>query len=388
MKIWILTSGFGSGHRSAAQALAEEYADRGHTVVVSDIVELLYPRTAKGIYAFFSRVICRHSWLYHFLNQFGRKNYTPTKTAPILQKELDRICPDQIITTWSGCGRKLGKVTVPVHVCITDLGVHTGWIYPPAASYWVATREVAEKLEGLHVAAEKIRIRGIPVQKKFRYLPEKPLTHKTRQLLIMGGGLGIIPWVDDFLQSIRGMPGVSVTVVAGNNRKLYERLQREYPWVHTVGYVQNMEQYLAQADFLLSKPGGISLFESIYAVTPYIAMYPAYEHELENAQFLEKRQIGLVVRPGESACWKLRTLLADEERCRSYQYNMLRLKQEIEESRMRFEEAAAYGHLCDIDGHCPVWGVCAVGSGHHRPCAVEKSAPYPLPQRKHPVPHL
>ncbi len=389
MMIWILTSGFGSGHRSAAQALAEEYRRKGDTVVVSDIVELLYPRKAKLIYAFFSRVICRNSWLYNFLNQFGRGRYESRKTSSALQKEMDRLRPNQIITTWSGCGRKLGKVPIPVHVCITDLGAHTGWIYPYAASYWVATREVAEKLEKLNVAAEKIHVRGIPVQEKFRCLPEKAILHKTKQLLIMGGGLGIIPWVDDFLQNIKGMPGVSVTVVAGNNQKLYDRLQREYPWVHTVGFVHNIDQYLAQADFLLSKPGGISLFESIYATTPYIAMNPAYEHELENADFIKKKQIGLVIHTGESVYWKIKVLLANEELCRTYQTNMVQLRREIEQSRIRFEEElTAYAHpnlYCDP---CSICGVSSSGYRHNDDFSTKESPLYGLPSRESAVPNL
>ena len=338
MKLWILTSGFGNGHRSAAEALAEEYRRKGHTVVVSDIVELLYPKQANLIYYLFSRVICHHSWLYNTLNQFGRGSYESPKTPGVLQTALDDIRPDAIITTWSGCGRKLGKLSVPVHVCITDLGVHTGWLYPYAQSYWVATQEVAEKLEKLGVASETIQVRGIPVQEKFRCLPEKNALHKTKQLLIMGGGLGIIPWLDELLQNIKELPDMSITVVTGKNQQLYAKLTQEYPRVHTVGFVHNIDQYLTQADFLISKPGGISLFESIYAATPYIAMYPAYEHELENATFIEKKEIGLVVRAGENACWQIKELMADEERCRTYQANMLQLKREIEQKRMRFEE--------------------------------------------------
>ncbi len=345
MKLWILTSGFGNGHRSAAEALAEEYRRKGHTVVVSDIVELLYPKQAKLIYGLFSRVICRHSWLYNTLNQFGRSAYESPETPDALQTALDNIRPDAIITTWSGCGRKLGKLSVPVHVCITDLGVHTGWLYPYVQSYWVATQEVAEKLEMLGVAPEKIQIRGIPVKEKIQCLTEKSTLHTTKQLLIMGGGLGIIPWLDGLLRDIDGLPNVSITVVTGKNQKLYEKLIREYPRVHTVGFVHNIDHYLAQADFLISKPGGISLFESIYAATPYIAMYPAYEHELENADFIEKKQIGLVIHAGESACRSIKELLADEQRCRTYRANMVQLKREIEQSRMRFEEEfAVYGH--------------------------------------------
>ncbi len=387
MMIWILTSAFGSGHRSAAQALAEEYRHKGHTVVVSDIVELLYPRQAKLIYSFFSRVICRNSWLYNFLNQFGRGRYESRKTSSALQKSIDLLHPDLIITTWSGCGRKLGKISIPVHVCITDLGVHAGWIYPYATSYWVATHEVAEKLAKLNVVAEKIHVRGIPVREKFRCLPEKTILHHTKQLLIMGGGLGIMPWLDEFLQNIKGMPGVSVTVVTGNNQKLYNRLQRKYPWVRTVGFVHNIDQYLAQADFLLSKPGGISLFESIYAATPYIAMYPVYEHESENAAFIEKKQLGLVIHTGENAYWKVKQLLANEELFHAYQTNMVRLRHEIEESRMCFEEEfIVHAHQNLYFDPCCICGAPSFGCCHNTHFSTKKSPLCSLLSRESTVP--
>ena len=389
MKIWILTSGFGSGHRSAAEALAEAERSKGHTVVVSDIVELLYPRQAKLIYAFFRRVICKNSWVYNFLNQFGRKEYETATISPNLQKEMDRICPDQIITTWSGCGRKLGKVPVPVHVCITDLGVHTGWLYPYATSYWVATREVAEKLKGMNIADEKIQIRGIPVREKFRCLPQKSVLHKTKQLLIMGGGLGIIPWLDEFLQESKGMPDVRITVIAGKNHSLYKRLIRVYPWVHTVGFVQNIDQYLAQADLVLSKPGGISIFESIYAATPYIAMYPAYEHELENADFIERERIGLTIHAGESVYWKIKALLANEELCRTYKSNTVRLRQKTEESRMHFEkEFTVYAHQNLYGDACRVCGVSSTRSRHNPDFSIQKSPLWGLPNWEGVVPDL
>ena len=338
MKLWILTSGFGNGHRSAAEALAEEYRSQGETVAVSDIVELLYPNQTQRIYHLFGRVICRHSWLYNALNHFGRNTCTSPRTHAVIEKELAHICPDQIITTWSGCGRKLGKIPVPVHVCITDLGVHPGWIYPHAEDYWTGTQEAAQQLMQLGISPDKIHIRGIPVKECFRCLPKKASMKKTKHLLIMGGGLGIIPWLKKLLPEISNLPDVKITVIAGKNQQLYDELKREYPDVQTVGFVHNMDQYLSQADFLISKPGGISLFESIYAATPYIAMYPSYKHELENAGFIEKKGIGLVICRGEDACHQIQKLLSDEKRCLSYQAGMVQLRHEIEESRMRFKE--------------------------------------------------
>lgn len=339
MKVWILTSGFGNGHFSAAKALEEEYRQKGHAVVVSDIVRLLHPKKATVIYAVFSRCICKISGIYNLANRVGRKTYHNPKTPKILKKELERIRPDLIITTWSGCGRKLGKLDVPVCVCVTDVGVHAGWVYPYTAAYFVATEDTAEKLSGFGVPDEKIHVRGIPLKGEFHRLPDKiEAEHRTeKHLLIMGGGLGIIPWLDCLLREMEHMPDVKITVIAGKNRALYQKLKQDYPFVETVGFVDHVSRYLADADFLISKPGGVSLFESIYATTPCIAMCPAYEHELENAAFIEKYQIGTVVWQQELAYKQIAELLADEQRCQRYKRNVVRKKREIERSRLENE---------------------------------------------------
>ena len=74
-----------------------------------------------------------------------------------MQKAFEEIQPDVIITTWSACARMIGSVSVPIYVCITDLGVHEGWIAPHVQGYFVATQDVAEKLIGMGVEKRKIR---------------------------------------------------------------------------------------------------------------------------------------------------------------------------------------------------------------------------------------
>lgn len=331
MNVWILTSGFGSGHASVAKALEEDYRRQGHSVEVSDVVRLVYPKQADGIYEGFRRYICRSGKVYTWVNHFGRNAYLCGDTHPALQREMARIRPDLIVTTWSGCGRKLGKTAVPVHVWITDVGVHPGWLYPEAAAYFVATEEVRERLLRLGVAAEKIRVRGIPVKHAFRCLPDKePAERPDKHLLVMGGGLGVIPWLEGLLQELAAAPHVKITVIAGKNQKLCEKLRRHYPSVETVGYVDDVPRYLAQADFLVSKPGGVSLFESIYATTPCIAMCPAYQHERENAAFIEKHDIGMVVPQAKTAGAQILRLLNDPDRCRRYQENVVRMKHALE----------------------------------------------------------
>ncbi len=338
MKVWILTSGFGSGHRCAADALAEEYRCMGHTVEISDVVQLLYPNQAERIYEVFRRVICRHGRLYNAINRIGRGTYEGRKSAAAVQRELERIRPDRVVTTWSGCGRKLGRLEIPVHICITDVGVHAGWLYPHAECYLVAGTETAGQLMNLGISPERIRIRGIPIREEVRGLAEKRGMQKEKHLLIMGGGLGLIPWLEELLRGFALHPELRITVITGKNQPLLEKIRAEYPWVQATGFVDRIQDYLAAADVVISKPGGVSLFESIYATTPYVAMHPVYQHEMENAGFIEENQIGMVIRRRTDACGQILQLLADESRYRSYQTHMAQMKRNMEDGRRQWQE--------------------------------------------------
>lgn len=329
MKVWIITSQFGQGHYSAAKSLEEELTEQGHEVVVSDIITLMYPTLSQGIYHVFNHIICRHAMLYNFINEFGRNPKNQQHQRPsTVDQALKAIAPDLIITTWSACARILGHCSVPVYICITDIGVHTGWIATHAQGYLVATKEVKKKLLDLGVSAEKIHIHGIPVKKVFKKSYHKANTSK--RLLIMGGGLGILPWIEQALEELSLYSNVNITVIAGKNKKLYNKISKKYPSVTVVGFTPHVYLYLREADLLVSKPGGVSLFESIYTETPCITVFPEYKHEIENAQFISTCNIGETIWQGQPVGSHIIRLLENEHQLKQYQFNMSKIKQEIE----------------------------------------------------------
>lgn len=328
MKIWIVTARFGQGHFSAARSLEEKYKARGYEVVVSDVIELLYPFGASMVYGAFNHIICRNAAIYNFLNEFGRNPDKEVLPAKQLKEAFDEIQPDAVITTWSACARMLGSLPVPTFVCVTDLGVHAGWVAPHVQGYLVATQSVADQLVEMKVPEGKIHISGIPVKKVFETLAPEPKT--TKKVLIMGGGLGILPWVDSLLKELSEHPEIKITVIAGRNRKLYRKLYQRYPSATIIGFTSKVAEYLAQADLLVSKPGGVTLFESIYAETPCLAVFPSYKHEIENAKLIQTREIGDVVWQGESLCDGILKALENEEKRCLWQKNMQEMKTQLQ----------------------------------------------------------
>ena len=294
MKIWILSSKFGQGQWSVAEALKEKYETQGHRVIISDVVALAYPKTYHLIYRIFNDIISRNSAIYNFVNTFGRKSGKVKKASRLVRQAYAEVSPDMVITTWSAAACMLGEADVPLTVCVTDFGVHPGWVAENASGYIVADDELKEKLVDFGVSQKIICTYGIPVKNKFHSIQTKPLY--SSNVLIMGGGLGICPWIDELLSQLTLHQSLSISVITGNNKKLYKRLVQNYPTIEVVGYTEQIELYMARSAVIVSKPGGVSLAESMAVKVPFIAMYPSYEHELENAAYIEKHHIGSIIR--------------------------------------------------------------------------------------------
>ncbi len=327
MKIWILTASFGQGHMSAAKALQEKYEENGHTAIIGDVISLRYGVLSKLIYAIFNNIICRNASVYNFLNEFGRNPKKKPSGSRRLQNIFRKIKPDVVVSTWSACARMLGPVSVHTLVHITDLGVHSGWIAPHVSCYFVATERVAKKLTEMKVPEEKIQISGIPVKKEFENL--SPYPEKNREVLVIGGGLGIFPWVNTLLKDLIKYPDIHISVIAGNNPRLFRLLSRRYPTATIFGYTKKVPDLLVKTDLLITKPGGITLFESIYAQTPCLAAYPSYKHEIENAKFIAEQKIGIVAWKGEPLTERVLQCLNDTEARKVFRENMGKLKEQF-----------------------------------------------------------
>lgn len=76
------------------------------------------------------------------------------------------------------------------------------------------------------------------------------------------------------------------------NQKLYDRLAGRYDNIEVVGFTDRVYDYMAQSDLLLSKPGGITLFESIFAELPMLAWEPFWSRRRRMPGALEERGLG------------------------------------------------------------------------------------------------
>lgn len=205
------------------------------------------------------------------------------------------------------------------------------WITPQTDAYLAPTKEVKENLVRNGARPEQIFVTGIPVRQQF--LGEVPKRDKEqKKILIMGGGLGIIPNLDQLMQMLHRMPGITATVITGKNRKAYEAFQGKYEDIEVLGYTENISKYMKEADLVITKAGGITLFELIHCQVPLFVIHPFLEQEVNNARYAQNMGIAKVIWNKNSNFLQiLEEFLSDGRQWEQMAENISRAKDEIME---------------------------------------------------------
>lgn len=347
MKICILTGKFGMGHFTAAKAIKQQLdCSLDAEVEIIDWLQYASPRFADKYYAFYTFLVNKggdfyNSWYRFFENK--KSNKKPELSHYFLwcfSKFMEDKNPDLIISTLPLCSQIVShykeKTTckIPLVTCVTDITGHSEWINKNTDIYLVGSQTVKEKFIEKGVLPDNIYETGIPVRLDF--INDTPSDIKETQstkknILIMGGGLGMLPENPEFYEGLDLLPNVKITVITGKNQKLFQLLSGRYQNIKVFGFIENICDYMKQADLIITKPGGITTFEAIHTELPIVALNPLLQQEIYNAQYIQDMQIGTVVRGNSEQCLEDITNLLDYGKLEDYKCNLRRIKNHLED---------------------------------------------------------
>lgn len=349
MKILILTGKFGLGHWSASQSLRQQLMHDlpDAEVRVEDMLSYALPKLSEVMYKGFDLMVSHGSLLFNLY--YGHTSQgSPDAKPPFEELFLDKLAellegerPDVVIATHPLCAQLISQLKsryaldLPLITCITDISSHPEWINRYTDCYLVPDGKVLDGLTEKGVDPAAVCVTGIPVREEFRRLSPgsgKNGKERRRELLIMGGGLGLLPRSQAFYQALNSLPDTHTTIITGHNRRAYERLRGRWEHIEVLGFTARVWEYMSKADLIVSKPGGITLFEAIYAQVPILTWPPSLAQECSNADWLAAKGIGWVAEKGETA-EDIRILLQDRRRLSEASRRMGQLKK-----RMRTEQ--------------------------------------------------
>ncbi|HEX2207315.1 MAG TPA: hypothetical protein VHG93_06505 [Longimicrobium sp.] len=314
--VLIVSAANGTGHIRAAEAMREALAARDPALQVEH-VELLSiaPPWVRAFYgSLFEKMVTRVPRLWKEIYRFtDGSSHNRAHWGPVAHRTLFRefrrllrsgpwrVClcthflPAQLAAGRSGLP--------PFGLVITDFGLHRFWVQRGAVRNFVATERMAMDLRRRGIRRTRIEVTGIPIAPGFAHAPPREAARAELGLapdrpvaLVMGGGLGI--GVDEgaaaALQATH--PDVQIVAICARNEAARVRLTAlgvPPERLHVYGTVCGMERFLAAADVVAGKPGGLTVSETLAVGRPLLLTRPIPGAEEVNTRAVVEEGAGL-----------------------------------------------------------------------------------------------
>ena len=323
-KILITYATAGIGHKKAACAIKKAYDEMGRRDTEVTVIDALdyTPDFFKWSYLqLYLLAVNKLSTLW------GISYYlTDNKVLNVVIAQLRRVNnwlnsrrferylidtkPDVIISTHFFASEVIADLKARALIgsslitVVTDYRLHAWWVVKPTDTYVVGCEDTRQDLLGWGVDDKRIHVIGIPAEPVF----SKPVVKNEARaclglrqdiftVLVIGGGFGVGP-IEDIVKTVTSLKReLQVVVICGHNEDLCHKIEAirnvsPVP-VKVLGFVDNVHEYMAAADILISKSGGITVTESLARELPMIIISPIPGQETGNASVLTKNRAAI-----------------------------------------------------------------------------------------------
>jgi len=356
-RILVLSASVGAGHLRAAEAVEHTCRDMlpEATVQNLDILEMTN-RVFRRFYSQFYLDLINKAphvlgYFYDLLDQpskSGRnrgdrfrlmveKMNLKKFTKFLLKEPWDLVInthflPAEIIASL----RKAGKTTVPQVTVTTDFETHRLWVNQPCERYFTATDEGALYLHSWGVPKDATVTTGIPIHPIFSVpkdraaLLAKHDLDGTRPIVLqLAGGFGVGP-IEKLFTSLLQVPApLQVVAVCGRNATAKDDLDKlarpERHKVKVVGFTKDIDELMAVADLVISKPGGLTTSETLARGAVMVIVNPIPGQESRNSDYLLENGAAIKVNNAATLPHKVASLLEDPKRLAQLRENVRRL---------------------------------------------------------------
>jgi processive 1,2-diacylglycerol beta-glucosyltransferase len=192
--------------------------------------------------------------------------------------------------------KAVGEFKIPVINVYTDYFIHHLWGTEEIDYHFVGHPYMKEFLQKKGVQESRIFVTGIPIHPKITKNANKHRSTKQSYCgLISGGSLG----VGALAKLIKKIPPdgrIDYYVLCGKNRRIYEQLlNMNHPKITPFPYISSREEMndlYNQVDFIITKPGGVTISECLFKKLPIFVYHALPGQEEINLQQL--KELGIV----------------------------------------------------------------------------------------------
>jgi processive 1,2-diacylglycerol beta-glucosyltransferase len=357
-KILILSASVGGGHLRAAEAMELALRQTAPDAAISNLDVLSLANKAfrriygKGYLDVANRAPHFLGYVYDLLDRPKDREgeFEPDRLRVALEKLnmqpflrlLKAETWDMVVNTHFlpaeiiGSLRSAGQISVPQVTVTTDFMTHRLWVQEPCEHYFVAAAESAVYLASWGVRPESISVTGIPIHPVFCRRKDRSECLKGQGLngdlpivLLLSGGFGVGPIEKIFQAALTVDSPIEVVVVCGRNEELRQKLvQQDASRRHRVavlGFTDAIDELMAVADIVISKPGGLTSAEVLAQGSVLAIVNPIPGQESRNSDYLLENGAAVKIGPVATLPYKIDALLNDPRRLARLRTNARRL---------------------------------------------------------------
>jgi processive 1,2-diacylglycerol beta-glucosyltransferase len=289
-------------------------------------------------------------WIYDYFDEPGKHarlrlaldKLNATRFVRLLERERPdwavstHLLPAEIIA-WL---RSKGRLATRQAIVVTDFDVQGMWLTHHVDRYFVALDETRAHLQRLGVSPAAITVSGIPIDPVFA-VPKDVRAMRAKHglaldrttLLVSGGGFGVGPMEALIHTLLELQHPTQLVVICGRSEELKGRLDalaaarptHVSPALRVVGYTTEMDEYMAAADLLVGKPGGLTSSEALASGLALVIVHPIPGQEERNADHLLEAGTAIRCNNFPALAWKIDRLLDDPARVAAMRANARQL---------------------------------------------------------------
>ena len=329
-KILIFYGSYGGGHIAAANSI-KDYLTKNYPGEIEiesiDCIEYVNKALNKVTTKAYVDMAKHTPWLWKRVyedSEVGSLSKISEASNRIMAKKLNHLIqeygPDLIISTHPFSNqmcthlRKKGLINCKIATILTDMMPHSQWLVNSEYIdyFFVANQEMKDLMSDEGIPEFKIFVSGIPLSERFKEAFDSQkifeefglIPGKTTVLFFAGGAFGIGKRTTTYIfrALVRLMHEYQIIAVCGKNKRMKEKFDKIVDSygienrVKVLPFTNKVPELMHISDFVVTKPGGLTLTESLASGLPLLIINPIPGQEEENADFLVRHGAGIWIK--------------------------------------------------------------------------------------------
>lgn len=369
-KVLIFYATYGGGHLSAAKSIKEFFEENYDSLDVKmiDCMEYINKFINKITVKAYCGMAKKAPWMWgkvYYNSQKGLLGKVSCDANKLMARKMNKLLeeekPDIIVSTHpfssQMCAylKKNGELHAKIATVMTDYVPHDQWLVDSEYIdyYFVAHYGMKEELMKKCVDEFKIFSTGIPVSPRFlnptstdSVYRDFGLSKNKKTILFFAGGefgFGKKKVLETLQALAENFKDIQVIAIAGRNEKIKEQFTQIVSSLHkeasikVLSYTSLVPEFMSLSDLVITKPGGLTVTESLISSLPLILINPLPGQEAENAEFLLNKKVAVLVRKNDDVKEVLEKVINNDA-----------LLQEMKENTISLAKRNSTKDICEI----------------------------------------